>query len=159
MTGIISGFIKGIKSIGGETVEKSADNVGKIVSGIITWADLVGVKPMTDAQEQKVKQEEANKQREMADLRSQMAEGRDVEQEVEKVRDEKKRKDEEEEKFLKNLERQRENERREREQMNLNVPGNSKKEVAKHQGQRGHKKYAPDPVAMSATGEKSGGID
>ena len=133
--------------------------MGKIVSGIITGADLVGVKPMTDAQEQKVKQEEANKQREMADLRSQMAEGRDVEQEVEKVRDEKKRKDEEEEKFLKNLERQRENERREREQMNLNVPGNSKKEVAKHQGQRGHKKYAPDPVAMSATGEKSGGID
>lgn len=161
MNNIISGFIKGIKSIGQETVEKSVEHTGKIASGIITGKDLVGGNaPMTDENRQRSQQEdEMKKQKEMADLRSQMSEGRNVEQEIEKVREEKKRKEEEEERFLKNLERQRQNERVEREQMQAGVPGNSKKEAAKHQGQRGHKKHAPDPVAMSATGEKSGGID
>lgn len=159
MTSIISGFFKGIKSIGEETVEKTVEHTGKIASGIITGQELVGnLKPMSNEQQTKSQQEDERiKQQEMADLRSQMSGGRNVEQEIEKVRDEKKRKEEEEEKFLKNLERQRENERIERQQMQSEVPGNAKKEAAKHQGQRGHKKHAPDPVAMSATGEKSGG--
>ena len=58
MNNIISGFFKGMKSIGEETIEKSADNAGKIVSGIITGQDLVGVKPMSSEQEEKVKQED-----------------------------------------------------------------------------------------------------
>jgi hypothetical protein len=80
-----------------------------------------------------------------------------VEQEIEKVRDEKKNK-EEEERFLKNLERQRENERIEREQMQAEVPVNSKREAAKTQFSPGkRKKQAPDPASMSATNEMTGG--
>ena len=161
MNNIVSGFIKGIKSIGEETVEKTVEHTGKIASGIITGQELVGnMKPMSNEQQTKAQQEEVGKQKEINDIRGQITDnGRNVEQEIEKVRQEKKRKEEEEEKFLENLGRQRENERIERQQMQAEVPGNAKKEAAKHQGQRGHKKYAPDPVAMSATGEKSGGID
>lgn len=162
MTSIISGFFKGIKSIGEETVEKSMEHTGKVITGMITAKDLLGINnSMSSGQEQKAKQEdEIKKKQEEEKIKSEfMGQGRNVEQEVEQVRKERERKEEEEERFLKNLEIQRENERREREQMQGGVPTNSKKEAAKHQGQRGHKKQAPDPVAMSATGEKSGGID
>ncbi len=157
MNNILANVIKNLKQIGEETVEKSVDNVGKIASGIITGADLVGLKPMTAEQEQKVKQEEVKKQQEMSDLRSQMSDGRNIEQEIDQIRKEKERKEEEEENFLKNLERQRIAEVQEREQMSTNIPTNSKKEAAKHQGQRGHKAHAPDPASMSATGEMTGG--
>lgn len=162
MNNIVSGFFKGLKSIGEETVEKSIEHTGKVVSGVITAKDLLGINnSMTFGQEQKARQEDdiKKKQEEEQIKQEYMGQGRNVEQEIEQVRKEKERKEEEEERFLKNLEIQRENERREREQMQASVPTNSKKEAAKHQGQRGHKKHAPDPVAMSATGEKSGGID
>lgn len=161
MTGIISGFFKGIKSIGEETVEKAVDNTGKIASGIITGEQLFGIKkqPMSMEQEQRAKQEDEMKKRQEEEKIKQefMGQGRNVEQEIEQVRKEKERKEEEEEKFLLNLERQRMAEAREREQMNAGVPSNSKKEAAKHQGQRGHKAHAPDPASMSATGEMTGG--
>lgn len=138
-------------------MEKTVDNVGKIASGIITGADLVGGKPpMTDEDRQKALQED-EKMKQAAVAGAMASQGRDVEGEIEEVRKEKEKKEEEEERFLKNLEIQRENERIEREQMQAGVPGNAKKEAAKHQGQRGHKKQAPDPASMSATNEMTGG--
>jgi len=80
-----------------------------------------------------------------------------VGQEIEQVHKEKEQQDEQQEKFLENIKLQREAEERERAQMNAEVPGNSKKEAAKHQGQRGHKAHAPDPASMSATAEMTGG--
>lgn len=160
MSGIISGFVKGIKSIGEETVEKTLEHTGKIASGIITSKDLLGINSsMSSEQEQRARQEdEIKKKQEEEQIKQEyMGQGRNVGQEIEQVIKEKERKEEEEEKFLENLKRQREAEAREREQMNVDVPGNSKKEAAKHQGQRGHKAHAPDPASMSATGEKNGG--
>jgi hypothetical protein len=158
MNNIISGFFKGMKSIGEETIEKSADNAGKIVSGIITGQDLVGVKPMSSEQEEKVKQEdEIKKQKEMEELKSQVLDGRNVGQEMEQVYKEKEQQDEQQEQFLENIKRQREAEEREREQMNADVPGNSKKEAAKHLGQKSRKAQMPDPSSMSATAEMTGG--
>lgn len=159
MTSILSNVLKNLKQIGQETVEIAAKNTGEMVSSVITGEALIGgIKPMSDLEMQKAKQDEAKKQQEAEKIKQEyMGLGRDVEAEIEEVRKEKERQEQEEEKFLLNLERQRLAETREREQMNADVPTNSKKEAAKHQGQRGHKKHAPDPVAMSATGEKNGG--
>jgi len=160
MNKIVSDFLKGIKSIGQETAEKSVEHVGEIASTIITGEALVGnLKPMSNGQEQKARQEDEIKKRQEEEKIKQeyMGQGRNVEGEIEQVRKEKEQEDEQQERFLKNLEIQRQNEAREREQLNAEVPGNSKKEAAKHQGQRGHKKHAPDPASMSATGEKNGG--
>lgn len=114
---------------------------------------MVGGKPpMTEEARQKALQEDEKMKQEY------LGAPRDVEKEIEKVRDEKKRKENEEEKFLKNLERQRENERIERQQMQAEVPGNSKREAAKTQFSPGkRKKQTPDPASMSATAEMTGG--
>jgi len=161
MTSIISGFLKGIKSIGQETVEKTVEHTGKIASGIITGQELIGnLKPMSNEQQTKAQQEEVKKQQEVEKIKQEYMgqPARNVEQEIEKVRDEKDRKEEEEERFLKNLERQRENERIERLQMQVEVPGNAKREAGKRQFAPGKKKkQAPDPASMSATNEMTGG--
>ena len=138
-----------------------AKNTGEVTSSVITGKALVGdIKPMTNEQMSKAKQDEIKKQQEIEKIKQEfVGQGRNVEGEIEEVRREREKREAEEERFLKNLEIQRQNEAVEREQMSAGIPGNSKKEAAKHQGQRGHKAHAPDPVAMSATGEKSGGID
>ena len=157
MTSILSGVIKGIKSIADETVEKSVEHTGKIASGIITGADLVGIKPKSEQDLNKIKAEEANKKQEEEKIKQEyMGQGRNVEQEIEEVRKEKERKAEEEEKFLKNLERQRQAEAQERANM-AETPGNSKREQAKHLGQKNRKAHLPDPASMSATAEMTGG--
>ncbi len=160
MAGIVSGFFKGIKSIADETAEKSVEHTGKIASGIITGEKLFGIeKSMTPEQEQKARQsDEIKKKQEEEKIKQEyIGQGRNVEQEIEQVRQEKERKNEEEEKFLENLKRQREAEAKEREEMNLNLSGNSKKEAAKHLGQKSRKAQMPDPASMSATGEMTGG--
>ncbi|MFA7300863.1 MAG: hypothetical protein WC069_00935 [Candidatus Shapirobacteria bacterium] len=161
MNNIVSGILKNLKQIGQETVEIAAKNTGEMTSSVITGRALVGdLKPMTNEQMSQAQKEEVKKQQEVEKIKQEyMGAGRNVEQEVEEVRRDREKKEKEEEQFLLNIERQRMAETREREQMQGGVPTNSKKEAAKHQGQRGHKKHAPDPVAMSATGEKSGGID
>lgn len=160
MTNILASVLKNLKQIGRETVEIAAKNTGKVTSSVITGEALVGnLKPMTAEQSQKANEEEAKRQQEIDKIKQEYMgqPGRNVESEMKQVSEEIKRKEAEEERFLENLKRQREAEAREREQMNASVPGNSKKEAAKHQGQRGHKKHAPDPASMSATGEKTGG--
>jgi len=154
MNTIINGFVKGIKSIGEETVEKTVEHTGKIASGIITGADLVGGKPpMTEDDRQKALQED-----EAAVARAMASQGRDVEKEIDRVRDEKTQKENDEEKFLENLKKQREAEERERMNMQVDEPGNSKREAVKYQFSPGkRKKQAPDPASMSATAEMTGG--
>lgn len=149
-----------IAQIASETVEKTVQEGAKLVTGIISGQELVGdAKLMGEAEMNRVKAEdERKKQEEMMKLKN--IPGRNVEGEIEAVRDEKKRIEEEQEKqFLENIKRQREAEEAERQEW-VEEPTNSKREAAKTQFAPGKKrKSQPDLQAMSQTAEVKGKVD
>ncbi|MEI8068095.1 MAG: hypothetical protein WCG91_04095 [Candidatus Shapirobacteria bacterium] len=153
-----SDFLKGIKELGSETVEKAAEESGKIFESVITGRELLGdIKPMNEQELAQKKQEEnKKKQQEMEQLKAEMGRGRNVSQEIEQISNEKKKKEEEEEKvFLENLKRKREEERQE-EIMNSQMMESSPSHH-KDKGGNPHKTQQPDPSQMSQTNEFKGG--
>ena len=119
MNKIISDFGKGLKQLGEETGKELINQTGKIAESIITGKELLGdIVPMGEQEmEQKKKEDEGKKQKEISDVRCQIS-GRNVEAEMEQIRNEKEEKEKEEERlFLENLKRQREEERAEMESM------------------------------------------
>jgi hypothetical protein len=148
-------IVQQLGQIGTETVEKTVENAGKIGHDVITGKELLGLEPMNAGEyDQKKTDDDKNKKDEISRLV-----GRNVEGEIEQVRDEKKQKEEEEEKaMLENIKRQREAEEIERAQM-VAEPGNAKREAAKQQFVPGPKKKTPDPAVMSQTSEFKGKID
>ena len=164
MKQILKNVLKGIKQIGTETVEKSAEEGGKIVEGVITGKELLGdIKSMSDQQYSAESQKYKNKdEEEMVKLRAQMKDpGRDVEQEIEQVQKEKEQKEEDERKFLENLKIQREREKAEMEAAYAEAPGNPHK-AKKSRGSafaKGKKKSGPDLEQMSQTAEVKSKVD
>lgn len=144
--------LKGLKDLAKETAEKSVDEAGKIVTGVITGGELVGnIKPMTPEEETRNKKlEEKKKQEELKQIR------RNVEGEIKQVRDEKEEKEKEEERlFLENVKKQREAEEAERQQL---MPQGPKKKRGSAFVQ-GKKKSQPQADQLTATGEFKGKVD
>lgn len=148
-----------LKQVGTETLEKTAENIGKIGETVISGKELLGLKPMNAGEyDQKKIKDEEDKQKKINELKQQAEPGRNVEGEIKQVSDEKKQKEEEAERImLEDIKRKREAEEAERAQM-TNLPGNAKREAAKRQFAPGPKK-TPDPSQMSQTSEFKGKID
>jgi len=155
MSQIADDFLKGVKQLGSETVEKAAEETGKIFESVITGKELLGdITPMTDNDLEKSQiEDERKKQQEINQLKSEMGQGRNVEQEIEQIRNQKERQEEEEEKiFLENIRRQREAERQEQIDggFDLMAPTHHK-----NKGGNPHKKSQPSDDVMSQTNEFS----
>lgn len=107
---MINQVLQGLKQVAEETGKEMVDEAGKIVTGVITGAELVkDAKPMNEGEYAMKKEEDEKRKREEIKKI-----GRDVEKEMDEVRKEKKRKEEEEERlFLENLKKQREEEKAE----------------------------------------------
>jgi hypothetical protein len=166
MTGIIKGVLKGLGSIGVETVEKGAEHVVKITETIITGQELLGgIKPMGQGEYQKkVSEDEIKKKKEMEEIRNEIGGGRNVEAEIEEVRKEKEKEEEEKEKeFLEQIRRQREAEMAERQAL----AGSESTNPAKRKKQRGSalmpqgkkKQMQPTIDQLSQTSEFKGKVD
>jgi colicin import membrane protein len=124
-------FLGGLKGIGGEFGEKLKGEGGKIVESIITGKELLGnITTMTDNQlAQKQAEDEKKRQEEINRLRGELKEqGRNVEGEIERIREEKKREEEEKEKREEYEKEQQEREAFQQEQMMpAEIAGKSKK--------------------------------
>ncbi len=146
--------VQALGQVAEETSREMVRQAGKVVAGVVTGKDLVGdIKPMSEKEMvKKQTEDEAKKQQEMGQLREK---GRDVEGEMQKVREEKKKKEEEEERqFLDNIKRQREAEDQERRSMVLMVssPGKRKKKRGSAFVKKGK---GASQSEMSATSEYS----
>jgi len=157
--GILKKVVKGLGDLGAETVEEGVKEVVNIGESVITGKELLGdIKTMDEGEMARTKaEEERKKQEELAKIRN--IPGRNVEGEIKQVVQEKMEEEEEKEKeFLEKIKEQREAEERERQEMSAEEPGNAKREAAKRQMAPGKKKSSqPDTAAMSQTSEFKGG--
>lgn len=174
---IIKGVVKGLAKLGGETVEKMADESQKILESTITGKELLGLDgTMTEKEVVEAgKRDEVSKVKEVNKIKSeipgsaetqnqkQKEKGRDVEGEIKEVREKRKSKEEEEERiFLENIKKQREEEKAE-EKMAMGEMAVSTN-PAKQKKSRGSafskkKKSGVDDAQLSQTSEFKGKID
>ena len=143
------------KGIFGEDREKElAGQSGKRGTGVISGKELVGnVKPLGQKEMERLKMEdEEKKQDEIGRLREG---GRNVEEEMEVVRQEKRQKEQEEEEFLEKLKKQREAEEQERRVLAAEalMTTNPEKKRKKRGSAFVKKGKGASQADMSATGE------
>ncbi len=107
---IASGVLKGLGELGQETVKKTVEEAGKIIEPIISAQDLLGnISTMSDEEMKREQAEdERKKQEEIAKLKAEMGQGRDLESEIEKIRQEREEKERQEERVEEEKERQEE---------------------------------------------------
>jgi len=155
---IIKGLGKGFKQLGQEIVEKLVDNTVKIAEPIITAQELLGgINPMSDQEmAQKKAEDERKKQEEMNKLRSQMS-GRNVEDEMKRIRNQKEKEEEEKEKYFQKVKERKDWERQQ--QMAADMENTQPKKQHVDKGGNKHKTQQPDPSQMSQTAEFKGKID
>ncbi|HPT66262.1 MAG TPA: hypothetical protein PK257_03065 [Candidatus Woesebacteria bacterium] len=164
MNQVVNDFGKGFKQLGQETAEKLVENAGKIAESIITAQELLGdIRPLDDQEmAQKKAEDERKKQKEIADVKSQMS-GRPVENEMEQIRRQKEKEEEEKEKYFEQVEEQKERERQrqEAEYNGLMVESTNPSKQKKSRGSAlvHKKKSQPDQSQMSQTTEFKGKID
>ena len=156
--------LQGLKQIGEETSKELLEQTGKIAESIITGKELLGdIKPMGDAELAKKKEEEEKKkQEEMAKLRSQMGQGRNVEKEMEEVYKQKEHQEEEEKKARQQeLQRIQEQQAQQNNGMEMTSSNPSKQRKSRGSAFAGgrKKKSQPDMQQMSQTAEVKGKID
>lgn len=144
-----------------ETGKEAVKQTLKVTDSVITGKELLGdIKPLSEEElAQKKAEDERKKQEEMAALgRPQQEPGRNVEAEIEQVREAKNKEEEEQEKFLEQIKQQREAEEQEKQQ--LVAEGNNQRTLAKMRMMpQGKKKSMPDQTQMSQTSEFKGKID
>jgi hypothetical protein len=162
---IIKGVGKGVGELGKETLEKTAQETGKIFESVITGKELLGdITPLSDEEmARKNQEEEKKKQEEMARLKSQMAEhGRNIEEELKELREEEKREEQEEEReeMTEKQQEQQEIAAQEAEEGIL-MPSTNPAKQKKSRGSAfaNKKKQQPDASQMSQTTEFKGKID
>jgi hypothetical protein len=156
---IIKKVLKNLGQIGEETAKETLREIGEMTEKVITGQELLGIKPISDEElEKKKADDEKKKQEELTRLRQQQSEpGRNVEEEIKRVREEKEREKEQEKRNLEQI-RQQQAAGEAQGQQAMNMPGNAKKEAAKHQMSPGkRKKQQPDPTQTSQTSEFKGG--
>jgi hypothetical protein len=99
-------FLKGFGELGEEIGEKTIKETGKIFEPIISTRELLGfIQPMSDEELKKKKEEdEKTKEDEIAKLKAAMGSGRNLEEEIKRIREEEDAKEkQEEQEFLENL--------------------------------------------------------
>lgn len=158
MNQIVKGIGQGFKKLGIETGEKLVEETGKIAESIITAKELLrDIKPLNEQEiAQKKAEDERKKQKEMADLRQGLGQGRNVESELEKIRHQNEKEEEEREKYFEKMKEQQERERQLQEQ-NVNVEMMTPPKHHKNKGGNKHKTQQPDETQMSQTSEFKGG--
>jgi hypothetical protein len=161
MKQIAKQWLAGIKSIGTETVEIAKKETFKMADGVITGKDWLGnIQPMsTNEYTQAKKADEVDKNREIEQIKNQIA-GRNVGQEIEEVRRKLTQEEEEQERFLEQLRQQRLAEAQENQSMWANFGESSN--PAKRKKSRGSafktgKQGKASQADMSETGEFKGG--
>ena len=162
---IFKGVMRGLGQLGAETGEKLVGETGKILESIITAQELLGdITPMSDQElAQKKKQEEIKKQQEIDKLKSEMGQGRKVEDEMNKIHSQTEKEEDEKEKYYEKLKQQQEaqKQQQESEYNSLMMESSNPTKQKKSRGSAfGHKKKSqPDQSQMSQTQEFKGKID
>lgn len=138
-----------------ETGKEAIKQAGEITTGIITGQELLGINEISDEElKQKRMVEEQKKQKELAELRAQMGQGRNVEQEMKQVRQE----DEQEEQ--QKIREEQEKERQQQAQMQSAPVLEPAGRQARGKMGGGHKKKQPlTQDQMTSTGEFKGKVD
>lgn len=162
---IVKGIGQGFKKLAGETVEKLGDESQKILETTISGKELLGLDGGISnnqlAHEQQ--EDEIKKQEEIRRIKNEMGLGRDVEKEVEEIRNQKEKEEEEKEKFFEEEKRKKEIEEQQILEANNNLMTESTN-PAKQKKSRGsalaHKKKSqPDQSQMSQTQEFKGKVN
>lgn len=152
-------IIQGIQEAGTEIAKQGIKTTEEAISTVITGKELVpDARPMSEEEMAKAKAEDEKKKKEEIENELKNIPGRDVTGEMKQVAQEEKSEEEKkQQEFLENIERQRREEEIERNNM-IEMPGNTKREVAKTQFAPGkRKKQQPDATQMSQTSEFKGG--
>lgn len=162
---IIKGIGKGFKKLTDETVEKLADEGQKILETTISGKELLGLDGgINDNQLAHEQQEdEIKKQEEIRRIKNEIGLGRDVEKEIEEIRNQKEKEEEEKEKFFEEEKKRKEIEEQQVLEANNNLMTESTN-PAKQKKSRGsafiHKKKSqPDQSQMSQTQEFKGKVN
>ena len=115
---IIKGVGQGFKKIAQETVEKLSEESQKVLETTISGKELLGLDGGVSnnqlAHEQQ--EDEIKKQEEIRKIKAEMGLGRDVEKEIEEIRNQKEKEEEEKEKYFEQMKEQQEKERQMQEQ-------------------------------------------
>jgi hypothetical protein len=148
---------QGLKKVVEETAEKLGEEGQKILESTITGKELLGLDGgVTNNQISHEEQEdEIKKQEEIRKIKSEMGLGRDVEKEMEELRDQKEKEEEEKEKYFEE-EKERQEKEREIQEQNMNVDLLAPKKHHKDKGGNKHKTQQPDASQMSQTAEFKG---
>lgn len=155
-----------MKQLVTETVEKLIEETGKIAESVITAKELLGdIKPMSDEElEKKKAEDQKKKQEEAVRLRQGFGgQGRNIENEMEKIRQEKEREEEEREKYFEQMKKQKEEEKRQQEEeyggLNMESSNPAKQKKSRGSAFIMKKKQQPTQSQMSQTSEFKGKID
>lgn len=175
MSGVIKGVGQGLAKLGGETVEKLADEGQKVLESTISGKELLGLDGTMTEKElvEAGKKDEFHKKNQVNEIKSEMPEnnqnkeqlekGRNLEGEIKKVREEKKNKEEEEERiFLENIKKQREEEKEEEERtmgVMMKSSNPAKQEKSRGSAFAKKKKTGVDQAQMSQTSEFKGKLN
>ncbi len=162
---IFKGVMRDLGQLGAETGEKLVGETGKILESIITAQELLGdITPMSDQElAQKKKQEEIKKQREIDKLKSEMGQGRKVEDEMNKIHSESEKEKDEKEKYYEKLKQQQEAQKQQQESeynsLMMESSNPTKQKKSRGSALAHKKKQQPDQSQMSQTQEFKGKID
>jgi hypothetical protein len=153
---IIKGIKQGFGKLASETAEKLSEESQRILEATISGKELLGLNGGVSNNEllHQQQEDEIKKQEEIRKIKSEMGLGRDVEQEVEEVRDQKEKEEEEKERYFEQMKEQQEQERqRQIEEQNMSVDLLAPKKHHKDKGGNKHKTQQPDVSQMSQTVE------
>jgi len=161
---IVKGIGQGLGKLGLETMEKAAEEGGRILESTITGKELLGLdNTMTPEQIAQVKAEdEKQKNEEIRKIKAQMSGGGNLEREMEEARLRKERMEEQQEKTEEeNEEKQEEYEewQRDQEAAEVMMQSTNPSKQRKSRGDAGRKKKQPDLSQMSQTQEFKGKIN
>jgi len=148
--------LQNLGQIATETGKEAVKQVGEITSSIITGKELLGnIKPMTDEELAKKKQEDR-----AAVAGALASQGRNVEGEMKQVRDEKEQKEEQDEqRLLQELQAKRDAEEAERREFEASMLLGQTRRKGPQGPSQPKKKQQPDPASMSSTSEFKGKVD
>jgi hypothetical protein len=154
MNQVVKDFGKGFKQLGQETAEKLVQETGKIAESVITAQELLGdIRPLNDQEiAQKKAEDERKKQEEMSHLRQGFGgqAGRNVESEMEKIRQQNEKEEEERERYFESIKEEQEKQMQEQD---VGMEFLVSKKPMKNKGGNPHKKQQPDSSQMSQTSE------
>lgn len=162
---IIKGVGQGFKKIADETVEKLGEESQKILETTISGKELLGLDGSVSNNElaHEQQEDEIKKQEEIRRIKAEMGLGRDVEKEIEEIRNQKEKEEEEKEKYFEEEKKRQEIEQQQVLEANNNLMTESTN-PAKQKKSRGsafiHKKKSqPDQSQMSQTQEFKGKVN